>query len=260
MATTQLAYIRDPATGQVSFDASGFPLFDANTGANTYGQLQARVADEVLGSPTAAQIQNAIQDAIDTYSSQTFWFNNIRYFGGVAGSASDLVTAVGKEFYSAQDLPVLVNMPHISKILVLAFNNRYPMTNRTPQWIDDHSIGPSWNGLPTDWAFQSGAVRLYPIPFGIFPLIIDATIRFAPLVNDTDYNCWTNEAGALIRLEAKRNLFSNITRNPLQVQAMDREIYGDASIGRQGALAILRRESTRRSGGPGKIRASRGYL
>lgn len=262
MAMLQLAYQRDPATGQLLFDSTGYPIPEssANTGANTYLDMQTRIQDEVLGSPTLAQIKNAIQDAILTFESQQFWFTDTRYYGDVTGSQSDLVTAAAKEFYSWQDLPVLIQMPFIRKILTFVNNNRWPLTNRTNQWIDDQSISPSWQSWPTDWAWVAGSLRLYPIPQGIYPLILDATIRFAPLVADDDYNCWTNEAEALIRFEAKRLLFANITRNPLQEAAMMKEIYGDPGIGKQGALNRLRRESTSRGGGANKIRASRGYM
>lgn len=253
MAGIQLAFQRDPSTGQISFGANGYPLFEANVGANTYGSLQARVQDEVLGSSTTSQIQNAIQDAIASYERESFWFNQIRYY-------SALTTVSGQEFYSYDDWPPLNAMPHISKVLILAFANRYPLNERTLQWIDDQSISTTWQGLPTDWCFQSGALRLYPVPNGGYPIILDGTIRFAPLVNSTDFNCWTNEAEALIRTEAKRLLFTNISRDAEQAAAMQSELMGDPSMGRQGVLAMLRRETTRRAGGTGKIRPSRGYI
>ncbi len=256
----QVTFQRDPSTGQVLFDANGYPQYGTNTGANTYSALQQRVQNEVLGSPQTSDIQNAIQDAIAAYERESFWFNQVRSFGGVTGSLSDLQTVAGKEFYSDADLPVLVNMPHISKISVLAFANRYPLNERTPQWIDDQSISTTWQGLPTDWCWQAGSLRLYPVPNGGYPLILDATIRFAPLVNSTDYSCWTNEAERLIRLEAKRLLFVDIIRDGEQAAVMEREINGDMNANKPGELSRLRRENLRRSSGPAKIRASRGYF
>ena len=256
----QVTFQRDPSTGQVLFDANGYPQYGTNTGANTYSALQQRVQNEVLGSPQTSDIQNAIQDAIAAYERESFWFNQVRSFGGVTGSLSDLQTVAGKEFYSDADLPVLVNMPHISKISVLAFANRYPLNERTPQWIDDQSISTTWQGLPTDWCWQAGSLRLYPVPNGGYPLILDATIRFAPLVNSTDYSCWTNEAERLIRLEAKRLLFVDIIRDGEQAAVMEREINGDMNANKPGELSRLRRENLRRSSGPMKLRPSRGYF
>jgi hypothetical protein len=260
VAIVDIVYQRDPATGQILFDGNGYPLYGPNPNANTYIQLQQRVQNEVLGSPTTTDVQNAIQDAILEYERESFDFNQMRFFGDVTGSSSDLVTVAGKEFYSNVDLPVLVNYPHISKILVLAFANRYPLIQRTPQWIDDQSISTSWQGLPSDWCWQAGSIRLYPVPNGGYPLILDATIRFAPMVANTDYSVWSNRAEALIRTEAKRLLFKNITRDADQAQAMELDLMGDPRTGRQGALAMLRRETTRRAGGTGKLRPSRGYM
>lgn len=227
---------------------------------NTYGAMQSRVQYEVLGSPTLADIRNAIQDAIAIHERESFWFNDIRLFGNVTGSLSDLQTVAGKEFYSAQDVAMLPNMPHIRKIMVVAFGNRYPLIERTPQWIDDQSISVTWQGLPTDWCWQAGALRLYPIPNDAYPLILDCTIRFPALVNDADFNCWTNEAERLIRLESKRILFTDITRDQMQAAAMMAEIYGIPGTGNIGELGRLRRENSRRASGPPIIRPSRGYM
>lgn len=256
----EIDYQRDPASGQPLFDANGYPLIVANPSANTYGMLQTRVQYETLGPATAQDVQNAISDALTLYEQEAFWFNDMRTFGGVAGSLSNLQTVDGKEFYSSQDLPVLTNMPHIRQIMVLAFANRYPLKQRTQQWIDDQSISTTWQGLPTDWCWSGNSIRLYPVPNGGYPLIIEGTIRFQPLVNTSDYNVWTNRGERLIRLEAKRILFKDINRDAEQAASMEAEIYGDPRTGRQGALAILRRESMRRAGGPGRFRASKGYM
>lgn len=263
MPIIDIAYQHDPATGQMLFDASGLPLQDAsaNASANTYGDLQARIANEVLGSPQTSDIQNAIQDAIALFDGTTFWFNRFRVFGGVSGSLSDLETISGKEFYSDTDLSSLISFPHISKALVLAFANRYPLTNRTPEWIDDQSISPTWQGLPTDWALQGGDLRVYPIPNGGYNFILNATVRFAALVSPTDYNPWTNRGERLIRQASKMLLFRDIIRDEQQAQICEREVYGNPMLPTKvGELQKLKRESARRAGGPGKLRPSRGYF
>src|ERR1700677_342291 len=135
MAIIDITYSRDPASGQVLFDSNGFPIYGTNANANTYAQLQARIQNEVLGAPTATDIQNAISDAILEYERESFDFNQMRFFGGESGSASNLVTVQGQEFYSNVDLPVLVNYPHISSIVMVASSNRYPLINRSIQWI-----------------------------------------------------------------------------------------------------------------------------
>lgn len=264
MPIVDIAYVRDPASGQTLLDVSGYPQYDdtANAGANTYQQLQTRVQNEVLGSPTATDIQNAIQDAINMFERQTFFFNNIRVFGGSSGSLSTLQTTPGKEFYSNVDLPILLNIPHISNVVVIAFSNRYPLNQRTPQWIDQQSVSTTWKGLPSDFCMmEDGALRLYPIPDQIWPIVLNATIRFKPLTAPSDYSAWTNRAERLTRMAAKMLLFRDIVRDAEQMQIFEREVYGDPSRpGLPGELGRLKAESMRRAGGPGKLRASRNYF
>lgn len=264
MAFIDISYEHDPTTGQMLFDANGLPIQDntgLNASANTYSQLQARIQNEVLGSPTTTDIQNAIADAVEMWQGRTFWFNTFRIFGGVTGSLSDLETVAGQEFYSQSNLPALISFPHISKALIVAFANRYPLINRTPQWIDDVSVSTTWQGLPTDWSIQGGDLRAYPVPNGGYNFILDATVRFYPLANDADYNPWTNRAERLIRQTAKMLLFRDIIRDEGQAVVCQKEVYGDPmQPGKIGEFARLKKESARRTGGPGKLRPSRGYM
>lgn len=253
MAIVDVSFVRDPATGCMLFDANGYPQIVPDATANTYGDLQSRIANEVLGSPTTSDIQNAIQDAISQYEREAFWFNEVRFYGGATGMLSSLTTVTGKEFYSFQDMPALATMPHIQGVSIFAFNNRYILKDRTPDWIDYNSASPSWNGLPDSYTITAGSIRLYPIPNGAYPLILDGVTRFAPLSAPTDFNPWTNRAERVIRVEAKRLLFRDIIRDESQVQAMELELMGDPRSGRQGALAQIRRESSSRVG-PGRIR------
>jgi hypothetical protein len=255
-----IQYQRDPATGAIVWDASGYPVQIPDNRANTYANLQTRIANEVLGSPTTSDIQNAIQDAIGIHDGTSFYFNTFRFDGSSTGSALALQTTAGKEFYSSQDLPLLINYPHISKVMVVAFSNRYPLIERTPQWIDDNSVSTTWQGLPTDWCFEGGSLRLFPVPDGTYNLILNATIRLPTLTNGTDYNAWCNAGERLIRLEAKRLLFLDIIRDQAQAAAMDAEIHGIPGTSKRGELGRLRAETMRRAGGAGKLRASRGYL
>lgn len=264
MAIQDIVYQYDTTTGAILWDSNGYPQFGSNPNANTYAQLQARIANEVLGSPTTTDIQNAVQDAVQMFERTTLWFNDFRYLGG-GSSSSNLQTVAGREFYGPSDLAVLGNYPHIRKILTIAFNNRYPLNERTQQWMDDQSLSTTWQGLPTDWTGWAGGggtlIRLYPVPNNQYQLILDCTIRFAPLVNADDYNPWTNRGERLIRLAAKMLLFRDITRDAQQAAIFEREIYGDPSNPRMpGELARLMAETTRRAGGAGKIRPSRGYM
>lgn len=252
-----IEYERDPATGAFVWDANGYPV-QLLQAANTYQDLQNRIANEVLGSPSASDIQNAIQDAIGIYDGTNFWFNTFRFDGSVSGSGQALTTVPGKEFYGADSLSLLINYPHISGITVVAFSNRYTMTERTAQWMEDNSVSTNWQGLPTDYCFAGGSLRIFPVPDAAYNLILTATIRLPPLLGGGTYSAWTNAGERLIRLEAKRLLFVDIIRDQAQAQAMALEIHGMPGI--RGELGRLRAETLRRSGGSGRLRPSRGYL
>lgn len=254
MSIVDVNFVRDPTTGAVLPDANGYPQIVADASANTYAQLQSRIQNEVLGSPTTSDIQNAISDAIAQYERESFWFNDLRFYGGSTGALAHLQTVAGKEFYSSQDMPALTTMPHIRSVVILVGGNRRILQERTPEWMDYSSMSPTMRGLPDTYCLSGGAMRLYPIPNGVYSLVLDGTTRFAPLVGPGDFNPWTNRAERLIRAEAKRLLFKDIIRDAEQAQAMELEIMGDPRTGRQGALAMLRRESGRRAGG-GPIRS-----
>lgn len=263
MPIIDIAYLHSATTGEMLFDANGIPQQDpaANASANTYLDLQNRIQNEVLGSPSTQDVQNSVADVIAMFEGSSYWFNKFRVFGGVTGSLSDLETVAGQEFYSNSNLPALISFPHISKALIIAFANRYPLKNRTTGWVDDESVSTSWQGLPTDWAMQGGDLRVFPVPDGGYQFIVNATVRFYPLATPTDYNPWTNRAERLVRQAAKMLLFRDIIRDEAQALVCEKEVYGDPMMPtKRGELGRLKAESLQRSGGPGKIRASRGYF
>lgn len=257
--TSTIRYQRNPTTGEVLLDVNGYPQIVADPTANTLATMRARITHEVLGAIIPTDVDDAIRSAIAQFEREQLWFNDLRTYAA-PGSLATFGTTLHKEFYSADDLSTLGNWPHIRQVMILAFGNRYPLRQRTQQWIDDASMNQQWSGLPTDWCWNSQSIRMYPIPNGSYPLIIEGTIRFPPPIADTDTSPWLNEAERLIRCEAKRLLYLEINRDQSQAQAMELEVYGNPQIGRQGALAQLRRESSRRAGGAGKLRGSRGWM
>jgi hypothetical protein len=257
--TSTIRYQRNPVTGEVMLDTNGYPQIIADAQANTLAAMRARIELEVQGAITDSETDDAIRNAIAQYERESFWFNDMRTFG-TTGSAASFNTTRSKEFYSADDLATLGNWPHIRTMMVLAFGNRYPLRERTQAWMDDASISPNWNGLPTDWCWIGQSIRIYPIPNMTYPLIVTGTIRFPQVVADTDTSPFLNEGERLTRSEAKRILYREITRDSAQADVMELEVMGDPRTGRQGALGMLRRESMRRAGGPGKLRGSRGFM
>lgn len=233
------------------------------TTSSTYGAMQARIADEVLGAVTTTHIVNAIGDAIAKYERQRFYFNEVRDGQNVlqtdtgttlTGSdglsltdSQSLVTVSGQEFYSDADYAIIGSMATIDKMVLLYANNRWPIRRRTPEWMEDVSFSTSLRSIPTDWAWVAGSIRFYPVPNGAYPIFITGTARLPALVNSTDSNAWTQDAEELIRLCAEGILYRRIVRDA----AMAAMCQQDEAQ----ALQSLRSETARRSVGAGRIRA-----
>jgi len=228
--------------GRITYGTDGLPIYvpTSQSAYRTYGTMQLRIADEMVDAAVmTSHIQNAIQDAIRDYEATDFWFNRLR-------DDQSFALMAGQEFYSPDDFDFLGTSPHIDRVTVLAFGNRWTLTNRTERWIEENSIQPTWRALPTDWCFTGQLLRVYPIPDQSYPLIFTGTMRW-PMVSATqDANPWTDDAEVLIRARAKAILFRHILRDDASAQIMDGE------EARQ--LQRLKRESTQRLGGAGRIR------
>jgi hypothetical protein len=230
-----------------------------------YGTMQSRIADEVLGATavTTSHITNAIQDAIREYERSRFWFNEMRWdeqpvldssgrittdsSGAPILSSPLFNTAVGQEWYGPGTDTLIGSVVHLDMLRVIqGTSNRWRLTPRTPGWMDDRSVITTALGLPTDWCFNGGQIRLYPIPTQVYPIIGAGTLRWQLLVNATDINPWMTWGERLIRQAAKAIIYRDI----LEDDAAAARCEQDAARAKQG----LDSETTRRLG-PLRIRA-----
>jgi hypothetical protein len=191
--------------------------------AGTYGDMQTRISNEIgFRSDLTTQIQLAIQTAIAKYEREYFYFNGV-----YAQNAFN--TVANQEFYTASDYAPLGTM-----------------APRNWSYLEDISVNPAVTStIPVDYAYEAKTLRLYPIPSGSYPITLTGTQRLATLSLTTDTNAWMTDAEALIRCEAKADLFDNY-------------IYAPDKADKQRALSLgylvdLRAETTRR-GAIGKMR------
>lgn len=173
------------------------------------GDMMNRIADELGGRTdllvpssglTYSPIQLAIQDAVSFWENERFYFNEYR----TAGAFS---TVVGQEFYTVSDWADIPTILHIDKLSILISGNRYFMTPRTEQWMEDISINPSWSGQPVDYAYYNYQLRFYPIPNGVYPVNVLGTKYFTALSAARDTNPWTNDGEQMIRATAKQFIY-----------------------------------------------------
>lgn len=193
--------------------------------STNYGDMQATIAFEIgLRSDLTTQIQNAIQTAIAKWERKRFYFNELN-------AINAFNTVHGQEYYTSADYGPIATIAHIDKIWALVGGNRYFFEPRTMQYLDEVSVNPSVSApsVGADYAYFAESLRLYPIPDGAYPISIQGTQRFATLVDEDDANPWTEDAEALIRTEAKLDLYLNVLKDEKQAGLMKVQIYGDPS-------------------------------
>jgi len=165
-----------------------------------YGTMQTRIADELHRSDLTSQIKLSIQDAIEHYQEERFWFNEDR--------STTFSTVDGQEFYTVTDA---ANIPLISEIdtarITITTNWNYPLSARTYEQIDMWQSNDNFKAHPTDYARYNKTLRLYPIPNGIYTVRLSGTLIPTTVSDSTSTNFWFTDAERLIRSHAKWDLY-----------------------------------------------------
>lgn len=203
----------------------------------SYGDMQSRIADEILRTDLTSQIQNAIQTAIKQYERIPFYFNQLRQEAAFS-------TAQGQEFYTVNDSALIAAMVTLNRVTVTVSGNRYSLNPRTPEYLEDTSVNPIVFGQPVDYAYFAEQLRFYPIPDNTYSVALSGIYRLFTLSNPTDSNPWTSDAELLIRARAKYELAVHVTRDADMAAAM-KAVELDA-------LSDLKGETLRRT--PRRIR------
>lgn len=213
------------------------PSADAGLDNRSYGDMQTRIADELLRTDLTSQIQSAIQTAIKQYERIPLYFNQLR-------QEAAFNTARGQEFYTSFSSSLIASMVTLNRVTVTVSGNRYSMNPRTPEYLEDTSVNPIVLGQPVDYAYFAEQLRFYPIPDNSYPIALSGIKRLFTLQNDADTNAWTSDAELLIRARAKFELAVHVLRDSDMAQQM-KAIELDA-------LSDLRGETMKRS--PRRVR------
>lgn len=177
--------------------------------SGTYGDLQDRIADELLRSDLTSEIQLEILSAIKHYERQSFWFNESR--------ATMSLVANTPNYAVPTDLLVPIS-------LTITYNNHpYEMHFRTWGWYraihgDDVFIGKS---VPTDWAYFANQMWVYPIPNSNYTLTLAYIQQLATLSARSDSNEWMIGGEELIRSRAKANVAVRYLNHPFFIAERD---------------------------------------
>ena len=183
----------------------------------TFAIMQARIADEIVRDDLAAQIKNAINQAINTWEGARFVFNEKRYL---------INTVNGTEYYDLVSPTLLLSsgaavgtgetVLELDSITCTVNNMPYPLTPRTQQWFDRYATLPTqFKGQPDSYGIYNNQIRLFPIPDKAYPLNLSALARLSPnpLTADADTNAWMTEGEPLVRQQAKYILYRDVIRD-----------------------------------------------
>lgn len=210
---------------------------------DTLGDMQSRIADEIARTDLTSQITLAITTAIAKWQREQFYFS--QHLGTALFS-----TVAAQEFYTVADAADIPNIAHIDKMTVLISGNRYFMNGRTEQYIEDVSISPTNYGQPVDYSYYAKRIRMYPIPDSAYPVNVAGTFMLGVPAAASASNAWTTavDGEALIRCEAKMDLYKNYLMDDEMAQSMNKLIYGDPMMPEsRGYYRDLKAETARRS-------------
>lgn len=202
----------------------------------TYATMRTRITDEFVNeSLTAAQVNSAIQSAIAHYQRERFYFTESR--------AQTFSTVASQEFYTSSDNTNIPNLSVIDELTITVNGMRYPLNERTWDWIDMISTTTTSTGPPNDYCYYGQQLRLYPIPDAAYTIRISGLIRLTTLSADSDSNAWMTDGEELIRQRAKWDLAMNTIHGP--------ELAEVAAECEAVAYRVLKAETARRLGSGG---------
>lgn len=185
----------------------------------TFAEETARIAGELRRSNIGADIQEAINDAIQEASSTHYYFNEIQ--------GLNFPTVAATEYYTDMFMSQIDNM-YITDGGGVRYEV-FPINNDRLNIIT--SSATQTNSRPIRYARINQDIRFYPIPDAVYEVFMDGFGRLTPypLTNPTDTNAWLTEGERLIRVLAKRNVLRDVIKDYNEA-AVQQAIADDISM------------------------------
>lgn len=187
--------------------------------AQTYTRIILELNRDDMG--TGGELEQAKIDAVDraieAHADELFWFNR------KAGTANTVAATA------------TVALPSGMRLALGVSYNQAPLTKVPLDQIEHLTTA----GVPTQWAENEGAIQLYPVPDGVYALLVTGIEELGTPASAAS-NHWTTTAYDLTVAEAKLRLCRGSLRDP--------EGASLALGERDEALGKLRRETRRRGG------------
>jgi hypothetical protein len=167
----------------------------------TYGDMQTRIADELLRPDLVAQTRYAILDAIKAYETYRFAFNQ---------ASTTFSTVVGQDEYTSSANAAIQTAIKIDRLRLLVGSSRYSLMMISANELDAMAVATTSTGQPSVWCYEHEAIRLWQAPSQVYTITMFYIAKLTPLSADSDSNAWTNDAERLIRTRAKINLIRDV--------------------------------------------------
>lgn len=167
----------------------------------TFGDIKTRIADELVRPDLASQISLAVGDAIKEAASNRFWFNQVR--------SLTFMMVPGQAFYSDTNY-----IEQIDSLWIIANGQRRNLERRNLYDIEGWNEGQdTLTGEPFAYARQGDGFNFWMPPNLAYPVYVDGTTRFAPLLSDTDENPYLTEGERYVRAIAKAIVLEDVIRD-----------------------------------------------
>ena len=125
----------------------------------TYGDMQTRIADELLRPDLISQTRLAILDAIKTYEDNRFAFNQ---------ASTTFSTVIGQDEYTSADNAAIQSAVKIDRLRLLVGSSRYQLQQITADEVDELAVSTTSQGQPGVWCYEREAIRLWQPPNQVY--------------------------------------------------------------------------------------------
>jgi hypothetical protein len=178
----------------------------------TLGDMQARIADEIMRSDLSSQIALCITDAIGIYQIKRFKFSDLQF---------TMTFNIGQNYYSVSDNANIPNLYIIDFIAMQIGNTWQKIRETTPETIQLLTQTGTMMGPPEVFAYFEEELQFYPVPNLNYNFVIFGNVLVpAPVTTSQTGNPWMLDAERLIRSRAKYELAVHYTHDAEMALAM----------------------------------------
>lgn len=175
------------------------------------GDLRAQVEDDLARSDLTTQIESAIKQAVRSYETDRFWFNE------VSGSTVTLSSSVAMIDLATLS-PTWMKLDRVRR--KLSDNNYVDLIPRDYAYIMA-SQDTALLTTPLEYCIYGNAIQFDCRAAADTTLVLDGVRRISTASASTDASAWFNEGVDLIRARTKKDIALHVIMDADLTTAMD---------------------------------------